>query len=117
MEFVPSLYNQVDCLFLPSLLESFSGTYVEAMYYGLPIATSNLPFATSVCSDSAVYFDPLDCKDIFSCLNLISGSQEIARKCTTRGKTILASYPTWKENYIKFTDHFNNTLFSRECND
>ena len=34
---VPSLYKQCDALLMPTLLESFSGTYVEAMFHGIPI--------------------------------------------------------------------------------
>lgn len=45
-------------LFMPTLLESFSGTYLEAMHFGLPILTSDLDFAHEVCGDAACYFDP-----------------------------------------------------------
>lgn len=51
-------YRHSDALFLPTLLESFSGTYVEAMLFGRPILTSNFDFAREVCGDAALYFDP-----------------------------------------------------------
>ena len=68
---VPSLYKQTDALLLPTLLETFSGTYVEAMFHKKPILTSNLEFATDVCKDAALYFDPLDSEEIFSTINII----------------------------------------------
>jgi len=40
MEEVPSLYAQSDALLMPTLLESFSGTYVEAMFHKIVILTS-----------------------------------------------------------------------------
>jgi glycosyltransferase involved in cell wall biosynthesis len=60
----PQLYFECDALFLPTLLECFSANYPEAMFMKKPILTSNLSFATSVCGDAALYFDPLDAHDI-----------------------------------------------------
>ena len=60
MSNVPSLYNQCDGLLMPTLLESFSGTYVEAMYHRKTILTSRLDFAEDVCGAAAFYFNPLD---------------------------------------------------------
>ncbi|MBT3279305.1 MAG: glycosyltransferase family 4 protein [Phycisphaerales bacterium] len=53
-----SYYHSCDALLLPTLLESFSGTYLEAMNFHVPILTSDLDFAHDVCGDAALYFDP-----------------------------------------------------------
>ncbi|NJD05858.1 MAG: glycosyltransferase family 4 protein [Methylococcaceae bacterium] len=53
-------YRHCQALFLPTLLESFSGTYLEAMRFECPILTSDLDFAHHVCGDAALYFDPWD---------------------------------------------------------
>lgn len=53
-------YGASDGLILPTLLESFSGTYLEAMQFKRPILTSDLDFARDVCGDAAEYFDPHD---------------------------------------------------------
>ncbi len=60
----PNLYSQCDFLFLPTLLECFSASYCEAMYMKKPILTSNLSFATGICKDAAVYFNPMDPENI-----------------------------------------------------
>lgn len=66
---VPAIYAQCDGLLMPTLLESFSGTYVEAMHHKIPIFTSKIDFAQSVCGDYAFYFDQ-DCpEDIISTIN------------------------------------------------
>ena len=49
-----------DALLLPTVLESFSGTYLEAMQFGRPILTSDMDFAHDVCGPAACYFDPFD---------------------------------------------------------
>ncbi len=51
-------FRRMDGLLMPSLLESFSGSYLEAMHYGAPILTSDLDFAREVCGEAALYFDP-----------------------------------------------------------
>jgi glycosyltransferase involved in cell wall biosynthesis len=53
-----SYYMHADGLILPTTLESFSGSYVEAMQYGRPILTSDLDFARDVCGQAACYFNP-----------------------------------------------------------
>jgi glycosyltransferase involved in cell wall biosynthesis len=57
---LPGLYAAVDVAVLPSLLESYSGVYAEAMTLGVPIVTSDRDFARAVCGDAAVYVDPED---------------------------------------------------------
>lgn len=51
-------YLACDAVLLPTLLESFSATYLEAMHFGRPIITSDLDFARDVCGKAAAYFDP-----------------------------------------------------------
>lgn len=64
IKFVPSIYQQCDALFLPTLLETFTASYPEAMKMGKPILTSDLSFAHDICGDAAEYFDPLNSEDI-----------------------------------------------------
>lgn len=60
----PKLYNSCDALYLPTLIECFSVSYLEAMAMKKPILTSDLPFAHDVCGKSAFYFDPYNRNDI-----------------------------------------------------
>lgn len=61
---LPGYYRHTDALFLPTLMESFSGTYLEALYFRRPIMTSDLDFARLVCGDAAIYFNPRNAADI-----------------------------------------------------
>ena len=58
------LYLQADVLFLPTLLETFTANYPEAMITRTPILTSDLNFARELCGDAALYFNPLSSIDI-----------------------------------------------------
>jgi len=51
-------FHAADVMFLPTLLESFSGTYLEAMHLDTPILTSDLDFAREICGPAAEYVDP-----------------------------------------------------------
>jgi glycosyltransferase involved in cell wall biosynthesis len=53
-------YRSSTALFLPTLLESYGLTYLEALAFGKPILTSDREFARWMCGDLAIYFDPLD---------------------------------------------------------
>ena len=96
---IPQLYFNVDCLLLPTLLESFSGTYVEAMHFGVPILTSDLPFATGVCGDAAIYFNQ-DChQDILRTILSVMDNEELMSKMRILGAERLSEFPTWEETY------------------
>lgn len=56
----PSLYQECDMMFLPTLAECFSASYPEAMVMGKPIITTDLGFARSICGEVALYFKPKD---------------------------------------------------------
>lgn len=66
-----NIYHQHDGVFLPTLMESFSGTYIEAMRFGKPIFTSNRDFAKDICGPHAFYFEP---HDPLSIVNTISST-------------------------------------------
>ncbi len=53
-------FGHMHGMILPTLLESFSGTYGEAMAFGVPVLTSDRDFARTICDSAAEYFDPLD---------------------------------------------------------
>ncbi len=111
---VPSLFRQVDALLLPTLLESFSGTYVEAMFYQLPILTSDLPFAHGVCGAGAYYFDPTDPNEIFGAINaMLSDPVERANKLAAANAR-LAEMLTWEQAYAAYTAAFATALEVRK---
>ncbi len=51
-------YEKSDCLFFPSRLESYGLPLIEALHFNVPIACSNLDYATEICGKDAQYFDP-----------------------------------------------------------
>lgn len=98
-------YSNCNALFLPTLLESFSGTYFESMHFGCPILTSNLDFAREICGDAALYFDPLNPSSIADAIVQLKSNPALQEDLIRRGKHRLGQKSqTWDEiamNVIK----------------
>ncbi len=60
----PALYELCDIVFLPTLLECFTAAFPEAMRMRKPLMTSYLNFAIALSGDAALYFNPLNVKEI-----------------------------------------------------
>ena len=81
----PNLYSQCDFLFLPTLLECFSASYCEAMYMRKPILTSSLSFATGICKEAAVYFNPMDPENIADVIYKLATDINTQEKLINKG--------------------------------
>ncbi|HCE42084.1 MAG TPA: hypothetical protein DET40_00870 [Lentisphaeria bacterium] len=104
-------YQNCDALFLPTLLESFSGTYLEAMRFGRPIITSDLDFAHDVCGDAAIYFDPWNAESIKSEILRLQENGELRKKLTESGKKRLISlFRSWDEIAVELTVHIETLV-------
>lgn len=58
-----AMYQRCQLCFLPTLLEVFSASTVEAMYFNLPIVATDFPFNTEVLADSCLYYGPKNAKE------------------------------------------------------
>lgn len=96
---MPALYQQCNGLILPTLLESFSIVYPEAMHFGLPILTSDRWFSHSVCGEAARYFDPHDPASILHAMNEVFGAGGQREALIEAGHRQLATFPDWPQNF------------------
>lgn len=110
MNNVPSLYSQCDALLMPTLLESFSGTYVEAMYHQKTILTSNLDFAKDVCGESAFYFDPFNVDSILQSVNTAFENSALKSQKIEEGKNRLTHLLNWEQAFGQYQDLIEKTL-------
>jgi glycosyltransferase involved in cell wall biosynthesis len=94
---VPSLYRQCDALLMPTLLESYSGAYAEAMFHQLTIFTSRLDFAEDVCEKAAYYFDPLDVNSVLNTIESATADPEERRRKALYGRARIDSMATWPQ--------------------
>ena len=103
---IASFYDRVDALIMPSLIESFSGSYVEAMSRGKCILTSDRDFAKFVCGDAALYFDPLNSCSIMLAVKKILGSQALRMNLIEKGNKRLDYFPDWPQVYLLYKEKF-----------
>lgn len=68
---LPSLYKQSTMVFIPTLLEVFSATYLEAMYMQKAIVASDMGFSRDICGDAAFYCDPTNIDDYANTISLL----------------------------------------------
>lgn len=88
----PSLYNQCDISFQPSLLECFTATYAESMKMRKPIITTDLDFAKGLCGDSALYYSPLDANDAAEEIIRLSQDKKLEFKLIEAGQKQLLKF-------------------------
>lgn len=100
----PSLYNECDAMFLPTLLECFSASYPEAMIMGKPILTSNLGFAKTVCQDAAIYFNPMDVQDMTDKILDLVNNPNLRKDLVDKGVKRIAEMPSAKERALIYLD-------------
>ena len=106
---ISSLYNQCDALLMPTLLESYGLTYIEAMNFDTPIIASDLDFAHTVCKNGAVYFQPFDGEDLFNVTKDLFSNPEKIENLKANGKEILKGIPSWEVLIEKYVDLLKNT--------
>ena len=90
-------YKKVDFLFLPTLLETFTATYPEAMIMKKPILTSDLSFARDICGDAAIYFDPLNPEDISNKIIALVRNKSEIEEIIRRGEIRVKNFPSAKD--------------------
>jgi len=95
----PQLYQSCDVCFMPTVLETFSATYPEAMAMGLPIVTSDVQFASDVCQDAALYFEANDAAAAAECIRRLITDEATWRGLIAKGKTVLSGLPTARQKY------------------
>lgn len=97
------LYRKCKISFLPSVLEVFSASTIESMYFQLPTVATNLSFNTEVFADSCLYYTPKDFKE---------AAKQIVKAVTNEGlRSELRN--KMKKQLLKFNSfekYFNETV-------
>ena len=104
------LYASVDACFMPSLLETFSANYPEAMSTGRPLIASDLDFARAICGDAAKYFaatSPVAAAE--SIVELLHNPDEW-RRLILAGRKEVAKLPTPAEKYSRYEKLIRETM-------
>lgn len=97
----PSLYEQADIAFQPTLLECFTATYPESMRMKRPIITTDLEFARGLCGDAALYYSPLSADQAAECIFRLSNDDNLRNQLVEAGQKQLARFDNYSERAEK----------------
>ena len=97
----PSLYQQCDIVFQPTLIECFTATYPEAMRMERPIVTTDLDFARGLCDDAACYYSAIDSDAAAEAIYKVATDKEYASKLVENGHQQLNKYDTYNQRADK----------------
>jgi Glycosyltransferase len=103
--FVPNsrfaeLYLQSNAIICASLVESSTAVFPEAFLANRPLLVSDRPFATELCEDAALYFDPLDEKSIANAILELTGNEKLQQLLVENGKKVLLkNYPSAEQKW------------------
>lgn len=102
--------NQLECrdwylkskiVFLPTYLETFSATILEALYLKVPIVTTNFSFNRDISEDYALYFEPDNWDQAANyIIKLIDNEKEITSIQMTNMEFV-NRFKSFQENYTE----------------
>lgn len=99
------MYRRCQLCFLPTLLEVFSASTLEAMYYNLPIVASDFPFNTEVLADACLYYEPKKAKAAAEQFAKMIGDQELQESLKQRMAKQLQKYGDYDVHFNAIKDY------------
>lgn len=103
------LYSEAVAFVQPSLMEGFGLPALEAMSCGCPIVSSKASCLPEVYGEAALYFDPLDTKDITEKLKIILDNSLLRKKLIRKGREQVKKH-TWEMAAQKTLDVYRKLL-------
>jgi glycosyltransferase involved in cell wall biosynthesis len=117
---VRALYQNAVCLLFPTFYEGFGLPAVEAMAYGCPVVTSDIPVMREVCGDAALYCNPNEPGEIAEKVRMLAESSEMRAQLSRRGLHRAAQFSwercareTFKVLHRVITERAADQLISR----
>lgn len=94
------IYRHCDISFLPTLLEVFSASGLEAAYFNLPIIATDFDFNREIFQDNCIYFKPTDAVDAAEKIaDYINNKDSYLEKTTNGNKMIISKYGNYDEHF------------------
>jgi glycosyltransferase involved in cell wall biosynthesis len=103
------LYEHTAAYVFPSLSEGFGLPSLEAMMHGAPVVSSNASCLPEVNKNGAIYFNPLDEKDMSQNIAKVLENKQIANTLRKEGGAVAGGY-SWTRMAQQTLDVFNRYL-------
>jgi glycosyltransferase involved in cell wall biosynthesis len=96
--YLKALYDACDACLMPSVLESLSSTHLEAMQWGKPQISSDLPYARDLCRGAALYASAEEPADWVARVQEFISDATLRKNLVQAGHERMKQFPaTWGE--------------------
>lgn len=103
-EQLKKLYSKCDIYFFPSLFETFSVALLEAMYFKMPIVSTDINFNREVAQDAALYFEPKNAEQAAKQVARIATDKILYQELINAGQERLAHYGDYNKHFCDTMD-------------
>ena len=79
-------YILSDVVIHPSFVESFPQTFTEAMLYGKPLISADLPYAREIAGQSSLFFQPEDPVDLLNAIEKYINNENFMTEMSIKSK-------------------------------
>lgn len=93
------MYRYCSFCFLPTLLEVFSASTVEAMFYDLKIVATDFPFNREVLQGAALYYEPMNAKDAAAKFAELMANKGLQAEFSVKMKKQMALYGDYSKHF------------------
>ena len=100
----PDIYRKCHMVFVPTLLESFSANYPEAMAMSRPIVTPDLPFSRDICREAAIFYEAKKPVAAAEAILTLVDNKTIWESIAANGVRVLQQLPTPRQKYEKYLE-------------
>jgi len=100
-------FDSANIVFVPSILETFTASYLEAFASKRLLFVADKKFAKDICQDAAVYIDPFDAIATAEKINFVINNPNSQKEKIEKGVEILKLYGTQKERFEKIISYLN----------
>lgn len=97
------LYQNCTAFVFPSTVETFGNPLVEAMACGAPIVSSNTAAMPEILGEAAIYFDPLNARDIAAQIGEILSNGDLRRRLSQKALQRAAMF-SWRNTAQQTAD-------------
>lgn len=105
------VYSQSNIVFIPTLLELFSATYLEAMFMKKPIVASDLGFSRDICNNSAYFCEATNPVAYAEAIINLYNNPEKGKDLIEKGEINLKRFGTSLDRtkkYLNFIEQISN---------
>lgn len=103
-----NLLEKTDIVFVPSMLETFSASYLEAMCANKKLIVANKNFARDICGNYATYVNPKDPVNSSKALVALFTDSSLSQSKKSLADEILKKYGNQEERFQKIIDLLKN---------